>query len=54
MRSPGVKNKKCLRRIIFRPPGKLSFPPAVGQRHLPVVRKNLFVGEKEKGKNGKP
>ncbi len=42
MRSPGVNNnKKCLtlRRIIFRPPGKLSFPPAVSERHLPVVRK---------------
>lgn len=39
MRSPAVKNKKCLRRIIFRPPGKLSFPPAVSQRRLPVVRK---------------
>jgi len=36
---PGVKNKKCLRRIKFRPPGKLSFPPDVSQRHLPVVRK---------------
>lgn len=55
IRGPDVKNKKCLRRIKFRPPGKLSFPPDVSQRHLPVVRKTSadLLEEKERGKNGK-
>lgn len=51
---PDVKSKKCLRRIKFRPPGKLSFPPDVSQRHLPVVRKTFadLLERKEGGRTG--
>lgn len=54
MRDPDGENKQCLRRILFRPPGKLSFPPAVSQRRLPVVRKtSADLSERERGGDGK-